>query len=382
MQNHTKKKILIISPHFFPMTEGLSGHTKEFAKRLVDFHDVEILTSAHLESKNEYGYCVHNTITSWKFGSNFKIISEVLRISPDRIFIQYLPFLYARRGGINFSVVFIFVLLHLLSHSKIDVMLHELFYPKEKGWKAHLMHYCHRIMLWGVTFSADKLFVSTQSYKNYMDKKYPLSQCYLLPVGANIDAALPTETEKEEFKKKYALGDNLVLTLFGFQHPSKRYDLIFRALSEFYRETKSSFKVLFIGQTKDDLKSLFFQNHSIKEFVVALGLLEDSEVITSFKCSDLFIGYFSDGMSMRRGSVMAPLKFGVPVVTTRSDVTDEIFTKSSQITLLPIDSEEFVTQLKEHLKDFKNKKISFDSAFYENNFSWSAITKLYLKSFE
>jgi glycosyltransferase involved in cell wall biosynthesis len=95
--------------------------------------------------------------------------------------------------------------------------------------------------------------------------------------------------------------------------------------------------------------------------------------------SNLFLAYFVDGLSTRRGSVMAALGQGLPVVSTLGPYTESEFMNQPFIHLLPIENEAFATGFLELLKKGP-ESYSADEIrkFQMENFSWDKIVKDYM----
>ncbi len=367
----SEKHTLIICPNLPPMRDGLSGYTDQFAKELSKRSKVSVITSYSDYRSDGAEYQRYNIIKNWSFPFNLRLVIAVLKIPSNEILIQYLPFLYARRGGINFSIIAIFLFFRVFTRRKIKILIHEMYYPKQNNWKALLMHYSHRLMLWGVIKSAHRIFTTTEYFQNLL-QRYGAE---VLVVGANIEAPIPTREQVLHFKKKYNFEDKKVISLFGFLHPCKRYDLIFEAISKL--EQLNNYKLLFIGRTQEDLSELLLQYPKVKEIIVPLGVMDDCDVVLALKATDLFVSYFCDGMSSRRGSVMGALKYHVPTVSTTSERTEDIFTECSYLKLLPVDEKVFVSQLQIELDKVLVNQDKPMSDFYKVNFSWKQIIEKY-----
>jgi glycosyltransferase involved in cell wall biosynthesis len=66
----------------------------------------------------------------------------------------------------------------------------------------------------------------------------------------------------------------------------------------------------------------------------SLGVKNASDVADALRAMDCVVSPFIDGVSTRRGSVIAALNNGIPVATTARHWTDDWFTKASSEVVL------------------------------------------------
>jgi hypothetical protein len=140
-----------------------------------------------------------------------------------------------------------------------------------------------------------------------------------------------------------------------------------------------------VGETFSNLMRgfSFEEEQEFKSFLYATGFVSDEEVSREFSEADVMLAYFVDGLSTRRGSVMAALEHGVSVLSTMGEFTDQEFLNQSFLTLLPQDKAAFEIGFMKNLKSLTNDHSSLDkkliSEFYQRNFSWIHIVDEYLK---
>ncbi|HEV8547906.1 MAG TPA: hypothetical protein VGQ57_02740, partial [Polyangiaceae bacterium] len=162
-----RSRVLIVCPKYYPTEEGLAHYTTEFARHLAARADVAVWTSDLSAGVDHgaHGVTVIANVRRWNLLGPFASIRPALEFEPDRILIQFVPFMYAERGGINFTLVALawFWAVHARLNGKrgVEVMFHETWFPFAWEPKAIVMTVCHRAMAFGVAAVARRNFCST-----------------------------------------------------------------------------------------------------------------------------------------------------------------------------------------------------------------------------
>lgn len=359
-------KTLVVSPHYYPMEDGVGHYTTFFIEELMRRgEEVSVLTS---ESNSAFGNeLIWEKVNSWHGISLLRLLLKLRKSPFDKILIQYVPFMYARRAGINFTLVLFCLLTKLFTASRLQVMFHELHYPFRYNPKEFFMFLCHHIMLFGIGAVSDDLFVSTGRFKAYLERVFPGRKAVLLEVGSNIPRLSSGLSD---------IDDVLDLCLFGSLHPSKEYPRILSVL----KSLKRPWRAKFIGMTEEKAESAF--GALIKGLPIRfLGHLSGDEIAKIFNRSDALVVYYVDGVSTRRGSSLAALNNGLPLITTKTEYTDDIFYQLPQVHLLPNDGKVFEKELSSLLEKFKpisvQERVELEKEF-DKTFSWNKIIDKYL----
>jgi len=384
------QKILLICPTFGNTVEALSVHTKIISSYFKRDCEVAIMTSGgsanlkktdNLEVKDR----LIEISGTWNFINLIKKFTEIKAFNPDKIFIQYVPFLYGR-GGINFSFPLFIMFLKIFFKYRIEIYFHELYYPFEMKMKSILMNVSHIIMLLILGISADQIMVTTKDFKKLMKRiLFFKKNIFWLPVGPNIEKYRVDQKACDEFSRKNNISSaDIVLGSFGTFHPSKNYHLIFDILKKIKTEEKIPVKFIMIGQDESQLLE-YLGDGDFKELqgiVITTGKLNDFEVNVAFAVMDLYLGYFVDGLSTRRGSIMAAMQAGLPIISTLSKTTEGCFIKQAQVYLYDPDEKIFFASVKELIKHYgyQIKKMGkIPHQVFEELFAWEKIFQAYEK---
>lgn len=149
-----------------------------------------------------------------------------------------------------------------------------------------------------------------------------------IPIGSNIDVYIPNRIEVAEVREQLGLaGDDFLLGYFGFLNESKGAGTLLEALAEL----DGRFHLVFLGgQTGDsDRANNELYLAQLRERIGVLGIggrvhwtgfLSPVRVSAFLGAVDLMVMPYRDGASLRRGSLMAVLAHGRPLVTTYPQV--------------------------------------------------------------
>lgn len=220
----------------------------------------------------------------------------------DWLIVQYNPFSFGRRGFAPW-------LISALQATKcpIALMFHETFAVPLWPWQHLLMRIWQYPQFMFLIGSGRCHFASTERWLAQV-RRWAHSPSFLLPVGSNLPLCKLT---KAQARKHLGLPpDALVVGLFGFAHMSKRMDWIGAAARLVHKRFRRT-QILSIGEVGSRVRiacgNVPFYDH---------GSLPGPEVSLRLRAMDLFLAPFTDGISGRRGSVIAAFQHGLPICST------------------------------------------------------------------
>jgi glycosyltransferase involved in cell wall biosynthesis len=147
----------------------------------------------------------------------------------------------------------------------------------------------------------------------------------LIPIGANVPRKPPAGYDRVKWREGRGLPeDAAVAAYFGFLNSTKGLDDLLRALAAL-RE-KGDYRLLMVGgglgssdptnrSTADSLAALA-RDLGVQDRLVWTGYLPPEEVSAALLAADFAVLPYADGASFRRGSLLAALEHGLPIVTT------------------------------------------------------------------
>lgn len=329
-------KIGLISGEFPPMEGGVGAFTQELARALHENgHEVHVIASREtrpasaertFRARNEPVPLefaqLHPRIERWRWPSLATIVDIVLRNELDITNIQYQAAAYnMNSAAINFLPW------RLKGVAKTVVTFHDLrvpyLFPKAGGLRRSAVKFMAR-------YADGIIATNREDYEEL--KSYRASSVVQIPIGSNITAYTPNHIELAEAREQLGLTENhILLGYFGFLNESKGADTLLKALSNLDQH----YHLVFIGGqtgTSDPTNSAFLQQ--IKQLIVDLnlstrvhwtGFLTDIRVSAFLHAADLMVMPYRDGASLRRGTLMAVLAHGRPLITTKpSELTPEL----------------------------------------------------------
>jgi glycosyltransferase involved in cell wall biosynthesis len=366
---------LVISPKYRPNKDGLSDYVYYFIKELkaqnintnlVTSSDEQIIKFAASDSD------IYPIVKSWDFFGPLKILKFVITKNPQNILVEYVPHMYGR-AGVNLFFPFYVFFMRFILRKKVILMAHELHYPFEYNFKTGLLFSWHIWNLFILNISSHKVFTTTENFVKIL-RRFPLTKnkLHLLPVGPNIGRINPA-TIKDSTKN---------LIWFGSLHPSRMPSFIFDILFKYFKQNpESKFKLHIVGVEKDEISIDTQYLHLLENKIIFHGMLSEPQVAELFSKGHFGINFFVDGISSRRGSAIAELNLGIPIITNTADRSDAIFAKQTSVFFAELTSEG-IHQVLNRIESISNEEYELlrreAMAFVDNNFSWQKTCKSYL----
>ena len=169
-----------------------------------------------------------------------------------------------------------------------------------------------------------------------------------VPIGANIEPAGGAERRNEARKAardKVRVEEGLspegfILAHFGFYYPGKGAGQILEAAGR-PKEGGRDFRLFMIGGRRADDEGFYPR---LQERAGALGLggdvvwtgyVPDERVSEILLAADMFLAPFEGGVSPRRGSLMAAIAHGLPLVSTPSKIETRYFRAGENFAPVP-----------------------------------------------
>lgn len=210
-----------------------------------------------------------------------------------------LPYLFPKAGPLR-----TWVTSRLLADSDAVVVTNEEDYARVAGLTAH--HAPRR---------APSLLTATGGRIGRLD---------LIPIGSNIPVAPPPSYDRDMWRAGLGVGEGEILVVyFGLLSRSKGVETLLRALDLL----PASLRVAIIGGEATAPQDRAYATEvrarlaatGLRERVRLTGHCSESEVSAHLLAADIAALPYADGASFRRGSLLAALAHGVPVITTASD---------------------------------------------------------------
>lgn len=328
-----------ITGEYPPMQGGVGAFTQELSKALIALgHEMYVFTDHRANGDVDHGP-IHVTADahSWGWGTLSRIRRWAQAQKLDLVNIQYQAAAYAMSA-------FVHVLPMRLDDVRVVTTFHDLLVPYLFP-KAGPLRYQAVLTL---ARSSDGVIVTNRGDYDRLATVKAIASMEHIPIGSNITSPLPPDYNRSVWRA--ALGfqpADIVVGYFGFLNASKGIETLLHAL-RMARDKNLPVKLLMIGGrtgTSDPANIVYareveqmVEDLNLIDHIRWTGFVDDTAVSGHLEAADMIALPFRDGVSFRRGSLMAALAHGCPIITThpQMDVPDLI--DDQTVRLIPPDS--------------------------------------------
>ncbi len=254
----------------------------------------------------------------WRWSVASALRSLTALTQPDVLHIQYQTAAYGMHPGINLAPWW----LRRTEAVKLAVTYHDVRVP-------YLFPKAGRLRRWVTLLPARwaHLTVATNAadYAAIAAEGRPW-RLELVPIGSNIPDAPPPDYDRAAWREAVGIGPGMSLVAyFGMLNASKGARDLVGALAALRRAGRD-LRLVMVGATvgASDPTNIAYRatvkadmaDVGLSEAVIWTGHLPSAEVSAWLRAADVIALPYADGASYRRGSLLAALAHGRPVVTT------------------------------------------------------------------
>ncbi|MHB1294787.1 MAG: glycosyltransferase family 4 protein [Anaerolineae bacterium] len=310
-------RILLVSGEYPPMEGGVADFTHLLSQAMAGAgHDIHVLTAREAAGAADEGITVHPLMRSWGFGGLYATLRRLCaRLRPDVVNVQYQTAAYGMHPAVN-------LLPRAMRRLPVVTTFHDLLVP-------YLFPKAGRVRDWVNLELArsSRAAIVTNAEDERRLAGAGLAYVTRIPIGSNIDCALPPDYQRDARRARWGVAQStLLLSYFGFLNASKGGEELVAAVDLLVRAGRDV-RLLMIGGAvgaSDATNRAYLarveesiHERGLDQRVIWTGYLAPDEVSAALTSSDLCVLPYRDGVSFRRGSFMAALAHGVPVVTTQ-----------------------------------------------------------------
>jgi glycosyltransferase involved in cell wall biosynthesis len=364
----------IITAEYPPQPGGVSDYVRQVARALAGLgHEVHVwappVNGPLLDGDS---VAVHRLPARFSPAA-LRALRKGLDASPGprRILVQWVPGAF----GLNGMNILFPLSIALRRVDRVWIMYHEYAYPL--GWRlkpAHnLLGLVTPITSGILAWRADRIFVSTPSWIRRIPKllrapaRRPIT---CLPIPSNVSSVHDPARAAEIRSRLLSGGSRWLLGHFGTYGP---------AISDMLRAiapallARGDRTLLLLGRGSDRFAAdLLREKPHLSASLVAPGGLPEPELANHLRACDLLVQPYEDGVTSRRGTLMAGLALGLPVVTNSGPLAEASFAQEGAVRMAPDpDPESIVAAVEEVLGDaaLRAAIATRGRAFYESRFS-------------
>ncbi|MCW1970132.1 MAG: glycosyltransferase family 4 protein [Anaerolineae bacterium] len=377
-------RIAFIAGEYPPMQGGLGDFTRELAQAIAAAgHESHILTlpappAPADETVN--GVHIHRTMPAWGWQTRRHVEAFIRQWRPDVINLQYQAAAYQMHGAINLLPA------QLAKHTRTVVTFHDLrvpyLFPKAGPlrWQAvlHMARSAHHVI---VTNAEDEATLH----------KAGLRHVSVVPIGSNIAPATLPHFEPNAWRTAQHIDPQQTLIgYFGFMNESKGGETLIRALAEL---SDLNVGLILIGgqHGASDPTNIAYATflaelaHTLKidDRIYRTGFIDDAGVSTALRaCACLALPY-RDGVSFRRGTLMAALAHGCAIVSTQPRVAlPEVIDQQNMLLVPPDNPVALAAAIRRVLSDLALRHtLQSGSLALSQHFQWDNIAQKTLPCF-
>jgi len=307
----------MISGEYPPMEGGVADFTyllgRAMAEQGAEVH-VLAATRARSGAPGPPPIC-HPIATSWGWGSLYGALRRLLdAVRPDVVNVQYQTAAYGMHPATN-------LLPRAFPRVPFVTTFHDLRVP-------YLFPKAGPVR-WGANLAlarGSRAVIVTNAEDREVLARHRLRRLDMIPIGSNIAPCAPPGDDRAACRTRWGVAaDTLLVGYFGLINASKGMEELIQALDDLVRRGYNA-ALLIVGggagasdptnrEYVGRMQGLIAER-GLEARVIWTGHLPPEEASTALACVDICALPYRDGASFRRGSLMAALAHGLPIVTT------------------------------------------------------------------
>ncbi len=372
-------KILLISATLPPAPDGIGDYTARLSEQLSsDGHETTVWTSRKKAVDQISGVVIQQPFLVDQRGGLSGILKSLHSLEaqnqlPDAAVLQFNHFSWGRRGLNLHLPILVRSIKTKWPKLRLGVMFHEVSVPP-CNWRFRIMRLWQVWQYRTLAEAADLRIFSIEKWlqaERNRNTRRPETDSIHLPVGSNLP---PSRESREKTRLRLGISkDTFVMGSFGTAHPSRLINWVGSAISLAY-STGRKLLLLHVGPDGD-----VYRKVAGKVPFIDSGRLPADKASGAISSMDLFLSPFTDGISTRRGSLMAALSHGIPFVTTLGPLSDNVWSERFSNAAVPVEdgSENFAELVKSLMTSPLELKLigSKGKCLYDEQFAWNRISQ-------
>jgi glycosyltransferase involved in cell wall biosynthesis len=364
-------KYAILTGEYPPQRGGVADYTRAVATELSEAgDDVQVWAPQFRGPAHDGDHqpVVHRLKGHFNPGDLTRLNRALHGSKPDRILVEYVPHAFGLKA---MNLPFCLWLVRIGKHYPIWVMFHEVAVSIQRGQSARqkLLGAVTGLMAKLVSGSAKRVFVSTPSWNGTLGLLAPLApKPEWLPVPSNILRCGRPDSDLR--RDKFVSKGQFLVGHFGTYG-----DVISRILADVvpdFLERSPAACLLLLGTGgRTFAEKLSCRNPKLKPRINSVDFLAGHEVSHHIAICDLMLQPYPDGVTTRRGSVMAALAHAKPIVTTSGALTEPIWSESKAVAMAPASDTKALRDVAVSLLGDQNERrrvAAAGSSLYEQRF--------------
>ena len=342
-QSGLKPQYHIVTGNGTMVAGGMSAHMTMLADGLAETSEVHIWQPEKTElGTRSTAVEIHKTLGQLRIGDYFRTGRALNALpKPRRLLVYWVPHAY---GYKSLNVPFcIWIWMRSAWHGdRVELMVQECFHAfNEGGWRQDAAAAVHRVMIMLLLRAASQIWIALPVYEAML-RPFALGRKIefgWLPVPSNV-AVVDDPAAVAKIRAQLAPGGFLIghFGTFG----SLITDLLEGLVAPLLRGVHSSSLVLLGSGGERFRERLVRQYPELTERIHATGFMTDAILSSYLSACDVMIQPYPDGLTARRGSALAPLAHGRPIVTNASGPTEPLWSETESVVLAELTPQAFL----------------------------------------
>lgn len=328
----------IVTCEYPPLTGGVSDHTQQLAKALVAAGDeVDVwCPPASREPPSTPGITVHVLPSHFGLGALIKLRAALRSLPPStRVLVQYVPSGFGwRMLNLPFAAM-----LFSLRRRGFELYVHEVAMPVARGQtlRRNAAGLVHAAMAWLATRGARRVYITIPEWRRRLERLRAGAafgrEITWVPVPSNVpDHADPARVQAI---RSALLGGARRSIVGHFGTFGRFHSALLDATIERILDDDATPVVLLVGRNGSALRDgITARRPDLAARIVATGGIEGGEVSAHLAACDVLLQPYEDGVSDRRGSLMAGLALGKAIVSNAGTATSELWERGQAVVLV------------------------------------------------
>ena len=271
--------------------------------------------------------------------------------SPRRLLVQWVPHAYGFRS-VNLGFC-LWLWKRARRHGdRVEIMVHEASLAfREGSIRQDLAALIHRVMIIVLIRAASRVWFSIPEWERRWNR-YRLGRSVefrILPVPSNIPRAV--DADGQGAVRARHLGKNRWLVgHFGMQ--SAHHADLWGRIAEAIVDANPAATLLLIGAGSATLRDAIVDRRpALAGSISATGKLDPAELSRHLRACDVLVQPYPDGINARRGTAMAALEHGRPIVTSVGRHTEPFWGATGAVELVEATPDAMAAAIRRLLED-------------------------------
>lgn len=307
-------KILFITNKFPPLVDGVGDYTYNLAHEFAKHgHEVTVVCKDHDGIHTIYDDIkVLPIVKAWNKQALQPIVNVVKERQIEVVSLQYVPHGFHPKG-LPFALISI---VRAIKKQKVRLFTfcHEVCTSPEKGRiKFTLISYLMQYITRQILNRSDCVATSIGHYSQRIEGLTGRKNIFLIPIPSNIPSCTLPTNDIEILKSKIAPDNEFIVGFIGKRNSDEFINAVCSLIAE-----GEKIKMLSIGKTN-------LLNLDLKDCIYKTGVLAIKDLSAYIEVSDCIAlpENKQSGCSFKSGSLVASMRAGKVVITTKGFMTDK-----------------------------------------------------------